>query len=349
MKKIAIFVVLSLPFLAQSQNVIAMRDSIENCYRFWLYVPPAQYNTKTADSTKTVKENAETADSVKTLKPLIVFLHGKSLCGNNLYTVKRYGTIDALEMGRHIDAYVVAPQNPGGSWNPEKILKLIDWTTERHNIDTTRIYVLGMSLGGYGTINFVGTYPKKVAAAMALCGGASSLKSFCGLNEVPLWIIHGTADRSIAVSQSENVVKKMAECGDTSLLIFDKWHGVNHNILARLFYAPETYEWLFSHTLTDSVRYVNRNVSITQNILNTAYKDMEKRTVITTIDNNKSLDNTVAPNTTVASNATVHIVKKGDNLGKIAAQYRTSVATLCRLNKLTTSSILQIGQKIKVR
>ena len=182
MKKIALFTMFVLPFLATSQNIIAVRDSIENSYRFWLYTPPAENNEKQADSIETtdsviiegsvkIEDSIKIVteeDSIKTLKPLVVFLHGQSLCGTNLYTVKRYGTIDALEMGRHIDAYVVAPQNPGGSWQPEKILKIIDWTTERYDIDTNRIYVLGMSLGGYGTINFVGTYPKKVAAAMAL-------------------------------------------------------------------------------------------------------------------------------------------------------------------------------------
>ena len=255
MKKILLFIILSQPFSAESQNLIAIRDSIKNSYQFWLYTP------------------AE--DSVKTLKPLVIFLHGKSLCGNNLYTVKRYGTIDALERGRNIDAFVVAPQNPGGAWNPGKVLKILEWATERYDIDTNRIYVIGMSLGGSGTINFVGTYPEKVAAAMALCG-SGSLQSYCGLNKVPLWIIHGTADKQVSVAQSQKVVNKMIQCGDTSLLIFDKWKDVNHRVLARLFYPSETYEWLFSHSLNDSVRVVNRNIPITKNILNTAYGDLNR-------------------------------------------------------------------------
>jgi predicted peptidase len=326
MKKILILIVFALPFVVKSQNLIAMRDSVENGYRFWLYEPKA--------------------DSIKTAKPLIIFLHGKSLCGNNLYTVKRYGTIDAIERGRKIDAYVIAPQNPGGAWNPEKILNVLNWTTKHYNIDTTRVYVVGMSLGGSGTINFVGTYPEKIAAAMALCGGTGSLRSYCGLNKVPLWIIHGTADRRAPVAQSQKVVDNMKRCGETSLLIFDKWQGVNHEILARLFYLKETYQWLLSHSLTDSVRFVNREIDINKECLNTAYKNFDNdSTKFTLIDNSKNLDNA----TDAVLRPAVHTVKQGDTLSAIARKYGTSVSALCKLNKLTQTSILRIGQKIRVK
>ena len=326
MKKILIFIIFALPCVAKSQNLIAIRDSVENGYRFWLYEPEA--------------------DSSKTPKPLVIFLHGKSLCGNNLYAVKRYGTINALERGIKIDAFVIAPQNPGGSWNPEKILNVLNWMEERYNIDTNRIYVLGMSLGGSGTINFAGTYPEKVAAAMAMCGGGN-LQSYCGLNKVPLWIIHGTADTRTSVAHSQRAVDKMKKCGDTSLLIFDKWEGVNHNILARLFYLPETYQWLFSHSLADSVRFVNREIDINKNSLNIAYKNLNPgSTELALIDNGKNLDN---DNPIAKTTTQIYIVKKGDSLSAIAKKHGTSVSKLYTLNNLKKTSVLRVGQKIKLR
>ena len=326
MKKVFILIILALPFTAKSQNLTAIRDSVENGYRFWLYEPKT--------------------DTVKTSKPLVIFLHGKSLCGNNLYKVKRYGTIDALERGREIDAFVVAPQNPGGSWRPEKILNILNWMTERYNIDTNRIYVLGMSMGGSGTINFVGTYPEKVAAAMALCG-SGALQSYCGLNKVPLWIIHGTADRQTPVAESQKVVDKMVKCGDTSRLIFDKWKGVNHSDLARLFYLPETYQWLFSHSLTDSAGFVNRTVDIDKNSLKIAYGTLNTGSAkLTTVDNSRALDNV---NDKVNKTKKTHIVKQGDSLSTIAKRYGTSVSKLRKLNHLKTTTGLRIGQKIRVK
>lgn len=135
-------------------DIQAKRNVIDGGYNFWLYTP---------------EEYEEGGHPL----PVVIFLHGASLCGNNLERVRRYGTLDALEKGKIIPAYVVAPQNPGGAWNPRKLNDLLEWMKAHYPVDTTRVYVLGMSLGGYGTLDFVGTYPQKVAAAMALCGGTS--------------------------------------------------------------------------------------------------------------------------------------------------------------------------------
>ena len=228
MKKQLIFCLLCLLPMFASAQLIACRDSIQDGYNFWLYVPE-DYNDTVAD------------------KPVVMFLHGKSLCGKNLSNVLRYGSIDALKRGREIDAFVVAPQTQN-TWKPDKVWEVYDWVKTKYNVDTCRLYVLGMSLGGYGTINFAATYPDKVAAAMALCGGAS-IDSLCGLTEVPLWIIHGTADKDVPIKYSEKVVNTMIQCGDTSRLIFDRLPREGHSHLARAFYLESTYEWLFKHDL----------------------------------------------------------------------------------------------------
>ena len=207
-------------------------------------------------------------------KPLVIFLHGRSLCGNNLNKVLQYGTIDALKKGREIDAYVIAPQNPGTFWKPDNIMNVADWVIDRYPIDTNRIYVLGMSLGGYGTIDLTAAYPHRIAAAMALCGGGSR-KDLSGLNEVPLWIIHGTADAAVSVNESRKVVDKMKEAGKTPLLRYEEWKGVNHGALARLFYLEQTYEWLFMHTLDN--RNVDKSISIDHSDTKNAYKDLRRR------------------------------------------------------------------------
>ena len=116
-----------------------------------------------------------------------------------VYQSRRYGPLDAIVRGREIPALVIVPQNPGGSWNPKKVLDVLDWTRQHYPCDSTRVYVLGMSLGGYGTMDFAGTYPDRVAAALAMCGG-STLRDVQPLGQVPLWIIHGTADRAVSIT-----------------------------------------------------------------------------------------------------------------------------------------------------
>lgn len=229
-------------------------------YNFWLYNP---YDSIATDSAGTVIRH-----------PLVIFLHGASLCGNNLDKVKTYGTIDAIEKGRKMDAYVVAPQNPGGSWNPHKVMRVVDWVEEHHQVDSNRIYVIGMSLGGYGTIDLAATYPDRIAAAMALCGGGT-VNDLSGLNYVPLWIIHGTADRAVTIRQSDIVVEKMKRSDkDTPRLKYNRIEGMNHGQPAKFLYLADSYEWLLSHSLQDKDRKVNETFKPDGGILQKAYQGL---------------------------------------------------------------------------
>ena len=207
--------------------------------------------------------------------PVIIFLHGASLCGRNLDRVRRYGPLDAIVKGRDIDALTIVPQNPGGAWSPKKIMDVLDWVKTHYACDTTRVYVLGMSLGGYGTMDVCGTYPDRIAAGMALCGGCS-LKDVSGLGKLPFWIIHGTADRAVPVKQSKVVVEKLKEGSNDSRLIYDWWQGANHGTPARVFYLKKTYQWLFSHSLVDKDRPVNRNIDISMGDIRKAYHDVNR-------------------------------------------------------------------------
>lgn len=258
MKKHIIILCLSLlsvhTAFAQYDFLRPVKDSIPGGYDFWVYTPQDYYYS--LDNT-----------------PVIIFLHGRSLCGRNLNRVKRYGPLDAIVKGRQIDALVLVPQNPGGSWKPDKINDVLEWTKKHYPMDSTRVYVIGMSLGGYGTLDFAGTYPDKVAAAMALCGG-STLKDVSGLGELPLWIIHGTADRAVPIKQSKVVVEQLKKEGKDKSLRYDWLKGASHGALARILYMTKTYDWLFSHSLIDKNRPVNKEIDIDKSDLSKAYNDM---------------------------------------------------------------------------
>lgn len=232
----------------------AFRKVVPDSYNFWFYRP-----------------DEDESDGVH--RPLLIFLHGASLCGNNLDKVKRYGPMEALKRGRVIDCYVLAPQNPGGSWSPQKLMKLIEWAEQHYNVDSDRIYCYGMSLGGYGTLDLCATYPDRIAAGMALCGGAT-VKDLSGLSRIPMWIVHGTADTAVPVSASDRVVEAIRQTGDASRLIYTRMPGINHGRPARIFYMHQTYDWLFSHSLKDEGRPINRDFEITPQLMQDAYKDL---------------------------------------------------------------------------
>jgi len=243
---------------AQQGQIAAMRGKVHDGYNFWLYAPNEYY------------------DYNDELFPVVIFLHGRSLCGNDMNRSRKYGVINALEMGLHIEALAIAPQNPGGSWKPEKINQVLDWVLDNYRADPCKVYVIGMSLGGYGTMDFVGTYPDKVAAAMALCGGCS-LRDVQGLGTLPFWIMHGTADRAVSISESKKVVNALQEAGNDRLLRYDWIQGASHGDLTRIFYLPQAYEWFFQHDKQRNPDKVDRRIDITQSDMNDVYRDLNTR------------------------------------------------------------------------
>ena len=244
---------------ADAQSLVKHYGKVKNGYNFWLYTPA----------------------NVEKPKPVVIFLHGASLRGTDLNQVRRYGTIDAIERGRKIDAYVIAPQVPKGWWKPEKIINVLEWVKKHHNIDESRVYVLGMSLGGFGSIDLAAQYPDKIAAAMAFCGGGNQ-KSYKGLTKVPLWIIHGTADKDVEVKYSDAVVKGMKKFKDgTKRLHYDRIEGMDHSSLARMFYMKKTYDWLFKHSLTDEGRNMQPVFEVSKKTLTRAvYSDLKRKSSV---------------------------------------------------------------------
>jgi hypothetical protein len=256
-------------------------------------------------------------------------------------------------MGRQIDAVIIAPQNPGGAWDPKRINNVVDWVFDHYSGDTNRFYVIGMSLGGYGTIDYSAVYFHRIAAAMALCGGGNP-KSYCGLNDLPLWILHGTADRAVPVSQSEKVINAMSKCGDSPRLRFTKLPGVSHGGLARAFYITETYDWLFRHRLDDPGRSVNKDYDITVDRLHKAYKDIDRKANHLIVHNSKtSKENNSsvaeADSESPSSGTEYHTIRSGDTLGKLAKRYHTSINSICKLNNISRNTTLRIGKRLRVK
>jgi predicted peptidase len=194
-------------------------------YPFWLYLPE---------------------DSIlNSNPPILIFLHGRSLSGTNLDLVRKYGVIREVEKGRKVPGIVIAPQTPAGkAWDPTKILNTLRYVQSQYNTDTNRVYVTGMSLGGYGTLNFAGAYPNVVTAAVALCGGGNP-KDGCDLATVPLWIQHGNEDTAVPISESEKIVKAIKACNGGKNLKYTVHRGADHGALERVFRTDEMYDWLF--------------------------------------------------------------------------------------------------------
>ena len=192
-------------------------------YPFWINIPE--------------KESTEK-------QPVLIFLHGKSLSGTDLNRVRRYGVLRAMDKGRKIPAIVVAPQVAKGNWNPDNVLEVLEYVKKNYNVDESRIYVCGMSLGGYGTLHFAGKHADKITAAVAICGGGN-VKDGCKLATIPLWIQHGDVDYIVPMSESKKVVDAIKKCDENADVTLTIIKGGNHGNVERLFHEDAMYDWLF--------------------------------------------------------------------------------------------------------
>lgn len=276
-----------------AQRIDAYRDVIKGGYNFWFFEPGDSLPAGTLAVDSTAEKHCDSLGNV--LKPLIVYLHGRDHCGADMYKVLRMGSpLDALQRGLRVDAYIIAPQNPGTAWNPDKVWQTVEWAKANYRVDTCRIYAIGMSLGGYGVLDFAAVYHDRLAAAIGMCGGCT-VKNVSGLNSMPLWIAHGMADEKVPFSCSQSVVNKMKAAGATDRLIFSRIVGGSHGLLAKVFYWKPAYIWLFAHSLDDEDRPVcHKNTGgMTVKGLENVYRDLgpwRKTVSVPIIDGGRSID-----------------------------------------------------------
>lgn len=139
----------------------------------------------------------------------------------------------------------------GDTWHEEhsphasKVLKLIDSLAARYNIDKKRIYIYGISMGGFGVFSMLAKEPGKFAAAYAICGG-SDTKAASKLLNTPLWIFHGSADDVVPVYLSRDIYKEIVRLGG-KLVKYTEYEGVKHNSWENALKEPGLNEWLFSY------------------------------------------------------------------------------------------------------
>ncbi|MCK9525691.1 MAG: dienelactone hydrolase family protein [Limnochordia bacterium] len=181
--------------------------------------------------------------------PLVVFLHGAGERGEDLLLVPRHGLIRDVQEGREFPFIILAPQCPV-DWTWDRSLDALDYLLEEiiaaYPIDTERVYLTGLSMGGYGTWHWACHQPQAFAALVPICGGAMPLMGFPArveaIRHVPTWVFHGDDDQVVPRQESDKLVAVLQ--GLQAPIRYTKYAGVGHNAWSRAYAETELFPWL---------------------------------------------------------------------------------------------------------
>lgn len=177
--------------------------------------------------------------------PILIFLHGSGERGDSLDLVKMHGPPSFVEKQPDFPFITVSPQcTEGKRWNTEDLQVMLEKLMNKYRIDPTRIYLTGLSMGGFGTWAWACSYPKQFAAIAPVCGGGD-IQFARELTSTPVWAFHGEADPVVPVKRSIEMVEAVnAKGGSARITIYPE---VGHDSWVNAYNDQELYKWLLEH------------------------------------------------------------------------------------------------------
>jgi len=186
--------------------------------------------------------------------PLMLFLHGAGERGTDIWKVTTHGPPKLVKQGREFPFLIVSPQCPAGrQWDNDVLLALLDDVEKHYKVDTSRVYLTGLSMGGYGTWSLGLKYPERFAAIVPICGGGDPLafrladpKKAESLKSLGIWAFHGAKDPTVPVAESQRMVEalKTFGCKEVELTIYPE---AQHDSWTVTYDNPKVFEWLLAH------------------------------------------------------------------------------------------------------
>jgi predicted peptidase len=180
--------------------------------------------------------------------PLLIFLHDKEQAGYEFDKIRSVALPKLLEdKYLSLDMIIVAPQTPPQeSWKATKLMQLLIKLDLEYRIDTNRIYFTGIGYGGHGALKFATVYKNIPAAIISVAGGGNENMAFY-LQNIPLWLFHGTEDQKIPFYKAEALAKKLESLNPN--FNFTAIENAGYEICEEIYKNTEIYEWLLKFSL----------------------------------------------------------------------------------------------------
>ncbi len=202
--------------------------------------------------------------------PVLLFLHGYGECGEDIEKVKVHGPPKLTDKFEQLaNCVIVSPQCPKDSWWRVDALKALmdELLAGRTDVNPNRLYVTGLSMGGYGIWSYLARYPDDFVAAIPICGGGDPLQlpknkppekvgienefdpeGLKRAKDIPIWTFHGSQDSAVPIAESEHLVELLHKAGSKSVM-FTTYEGVGHvGAWEKAYSNPDVWKWLFSQS-----------------------------------------------------------------------------------------------------
>lgn len=226
---------------------------------------PEAREWKNSDGT-VVKYRWSAPDKLESGKtyPLVLFLHGAGERGTDNTAQLKHGVTPILKGAEKLGetCFLIAPQCPPGIWwnaiDPshkpphtkkqpdtvlDAVLALVEETMAKQPIDPKRFYVTGLSMGGFATWDLLGKAPKKIAAAIPICGGGNPALA-AQFKDIPIWAFHGDADPVVPVKTTHDMIAALEKARGKPKSTY--YPGVQHNSWTQTYANPEVIKWMFA-------------------------------------------------------------------------------------------------------
>ncbi|HEY4417564.1 MAG TPA: dienelactone hydrolase family protein [Verrucomicrobiae bacterium] len=190
--------------------------------------------------------------------PMIFFLHGAGERGTNVWMVAKHGPAKIATQTTNFPFIVVSPLCPEGKiWSNDLLLRLLDDVEKKYAVDLHRVYLTGLSMGGFGTWDLALEHPEKFAAIAPISGGGETLlvtlakfydpEKLAELKRLPIWAFHGGQDPVVATTESEHMVKALKNIGCTNVQL-TIYPEAKHDAWTQTYANPALFDWFLQHS-----------------------------------------------------------------------------------------------------
>ncbi len=217
---------------AAVQRQTALRATVAGAYDFQYlqYLPPG-YGTGTAKW------------------PLLIFLHGAGERGADVQRVAANGPPMLVERGRDFPCIVISPLCSESWWSPYTLRAFVADRIRELPVDPDRVYLTGLSMGGYGTWDLAELAPDLFAAIAPLCGAGDTTQAY-KLRDLPVWAFHGVLDATVPVAGTQNMIQAIRQAGGSPSVTL--YPDLGHDIWTITYNDEQLYTWMFAQNRASS-------------------------------------------------------------------------------------------------